>query len=244
MDLHLTTNDDNAVKWFTKINMKGCNMINGLYLIEMYKKEIVYDKPIYVGTSILDLSKLCMMKFHYEVMDKEFKGRYNLIYSDTDSLVYNIRCDDIYKWIGDNKQHFDLSDSLRPSLQDDTNKKVMGVFKCELLLMIMTEWIALNPKCYSFNYFKDVDNTIIKNKKTCKGVSKAIVKNEITYNDYLVTMKTNKPLKRNVVAIRSLKHQLYTIKTNKVALTSYYDKLKMIDSINCVPYGFEGDINI
>jgi hypothetical protein len=61
-----------------------------LHLIEMYRKEVVYDKPIYIGTSILDLSKVCMMDFHYNVIHKNFKGRYNLVYSDTDSLhVFN-----------------------------------------------------------------------------------------------------------------------------------------------------------
>ena len=45
----------------------------------MYKKEILYDKPLYVGTSILDLSKLCMLDFHYNVINKEFENNYNLI---------------------------------------------------------------------------------------------------------------------------------------------------------------------
>ena len=83
----------------------------------MYKTEIIYDKPMYVGTSVLDLSKLCMMEFHYNVIHKEFEGKYNLLYSDTDSLIYDIRDPDIYKWIGNNKDHFDLSDSLRPELK-------------------------------------------------------------------------------------------------------------------------------
>ena len=86
---HLTDNEPNAVKWFSKINIKTSKSIEDLYLIEMYKNEIVYDKPIYVGTSILDLSKLHMMRFHYEVIAKHFNN-YNLIYSDTDSFVYNI----------------------------------------------------------------------------------------------------------------------------------------------------------
>ena len=91
MDLHLTTNHENAVKWFSKINLKNVQSYDGLYLIETYKKAIVYDKPIYVGTSILDLAKLCMMQFHFDVIDTEFfKNKYQLIYSDTDSLVYNI----------------------------------------------------------------------------------------------------------------------------------------------------------
>ena len=62
----------------------------------MYKQEIIYDKPIYVGTSILDLSKLHMMNFHYNVINKEFEDKYNLVYSDTDSFVYNIEHPDIY----------------------------------------------------------------------------------------------------------------------------------------------------
>ena len=90
MQLHLTTNNDNAIKWFSKVNLKDCKYNHGLYMIEMYKQEIVYDKPIYVGTGILDLSKLCMMEFHYDVIHENFKDNYNLIYSDTDSLVYSI----------------------------------------------------------------------------------------------------------------------------------------------------------
>ena len=65
-------------------------------MIEMFKKEIVYDKPCDVGTSILDLSKLCMMEFHYGVVQKDFKENNNLIYSDTDSLVYSIKHPNIY----------------------------------------------------------------------------------------------------------------------------------------------------
>jgi hypothetical protein len=87
------------VKWFSKVNLKNAKYFSGLYLIEMYKKEIVYDKPLYVGTSILDLSKLCMMEFHYDVIHKEFENKYNLIYSDTDSMVYNIKTNDVYDWI-------------------------------------------------------------------------------------------------------------------------------------------------
>ena len=78
VSLHLTTDESNAVKWFSKINFKTSKNFDTLHLIEMYKQEIIYDKPIYVGTSILDLSKLHMMKFHYEVIEVNFKGKYIL----------------------------------------------------------------------------------------------------------------------------------------------------------------------
>ena len=151
VSLHLTTEETNAVKWFSKINFKTSKNFDNLHLIEMYKQEIIYDKPIYVGTSILDLSKLHMMNFHYGVIEKEFKDTYKLLYSDTDSFVYLIY-KDIYKLMSTkkNKQHFDLSDSLNIDIKNDGNKKVLGKFKDELRSLPMKEWTALNPKVYSF----------------------------------------------------------------------------------------------
>ena len=139
-------------------------------MIEMFKKAIEYNKPIYAGTSILDLSKLCMMKFHYNVIHKNFEGRYNLIYSDTDSLVYSIQHEDIYTWIKDNKDHFDLTSSKRLEIKDDKNDKALGKFKDELHSLIMTEFIALNPKVYSFNHqtLNELNDIVIKNKKHLK----------------------------------------------------------------------------
>ena len=122
-------------------------------MIETYKERIVYDKPVYVGCSILDLSKLKMLEFHYDVIDKQFGKRANLIYSDTDSFVYEIEHDDIYKWQQENEDEwFDLSDSKRPDLKVDKNKKKLGCFKDELHSQILTEFLSLNPKCYAYRY--------------------------------------------------------------------------------------------
>ena len=95
----------------------------------MFKQEVLYDKPCLIGTSVLDLSKLHMMQSHYEVIHINNEGRYNLIYIDTDSLVYAIRHHDIFEWITQHRAYFDLSDSKRPELQDDTNQKVSGCFQ-------------------------------------------------------------------------------------------------------------------
>jgi hypothetical protein len=75
-----------------------------------------------------------------------------------------------------------------------------------------------------------------------KGVSKVVVKKEITHKDYQDVIDTNIPLIKNVTSIRSFNHQLYTFKQPKVALTSFYDKMKMIDAINCVPFGYKNII--
>jgi hypothetical protein len=231
IQLHLTTDEENAVKWFSKINFKTSKNFDNLHLIEMFKQEIVYDKPIYVGTSILDLSKLHMMNFHYNVINKEFEGKHDLIYSDTDSFVYNIKHPDVYHWVSNNRQYFDLSDSLMKEIKDDTNKKVLGMFKDELCSLPMKEFIALNPKVYSFESEHECS-------KKLKGISKVVVKKEITHNDYNKVLTTGNNIKRDVVSIRSFDHQLYTVKTNKTALTTYYDKMFMSDNNTCSPYGY------
>ena len=162
-----------------------------------------------------------------------------------------------------NKHYFDLSESLRPDLQDNSNKKVYGKFKDELNSLSMSEVIALNPKIYSYNYQKLKDDDTIEstnkkvlkgnyiyqklsddktieleNKKVLKGVSKVVVKKEITHENYIDVLTTNIPLIKNITSIRSHNQQLYTTAQNKVALTSYYDKMKMLNSIDCVPFGY------
>ena len=119
-----------------------------------------------------------MLEFHYNVIDKQFGNKAKLIYSDTDSFVYELEHEDIYEWQRQNaKDWFDLSDSLRPDLQSNENKKKLGFFKDELNSQILTEWIALNPKCYAFNYQSIKKENAILEKKKAKGVSHVSQKN-------------------------------------------------------------------
>ena len=191
VNIKLTTNHSMAVKYFSKLDFKSSTCFNGLFLMQNYRKEIIYDKPIYVGTTILDISKVCMMDFHYNVIHKNFEGKYRLLYTDTDGLVYQIYHDDIYQWVKDNRSHFDLSDSLRPDMKDNTNKKVLGKMKDKMHGLLITEFIALNPKVYSLKYQTlDKFNKIqIENKKKLKGVSKTVVEKEITHDDYITTLE-------------------------------------------------------
>ena len=72
VNIHATTSDKNAEKWFSKNTFKQSRYFNNVYLIETFRPEIQYDKPIYVGASIWDLSKLHMMNFHYYVIEEQF----------------------------------------------------------------------------------------------------------------------------------------------------------------------------
>ena len=95
VDIKLTTDDTKAVKLFSKLHFKSSILIDGLHLVEFYKQEVEYNKPLYLGTTILDLSKLHLMKFHVNSIQNNFADNFNMLYHDTDSLVYNIKHLDI-----------------------------------------------------------------------------------------------------------------------------------------------------
>ena len=131
-----------------------------------------------------------------------------------------------------------MSESERPDLKDNTNIKVLGKFKDENNSLLITEFLALNPKVYSFKYQHELSNNEVKNKKTLKGVSKTVVKKEIDHKDYEHVLKTDEKIDKTVTSIRSFNHQLFTYVQNKTALTSFYDKMHMIDNNTCVPFGY------
>ena len=100
-----------------------------------------------------------------------------MLYSDTDSFIYLIYTKDIYEWITENKQHFDLLESLNTEIKNDDNKKVIGKFKDELRGLPMKESTALNPKVYSFRNVSHKDFEKGKdNFKKLKGISKVCKK--------------------------------------------------------------------
>ena len=91
MDMRLTIDPDNAIKWFSAPQFKNANFIDGLYLIQTHKFEALYDKPVYVGCSILDTSKVRMMHLHYNTVHKHVQGNYDLLCPETESLVYQTK---------------------------------------------------------------------------------------------------------------------------------------------------------
>ena len=102
-----------------------------------------------------------MMKFHYDIIQPNFADKCNFLYHDTDSLVYNIQHLDIYQWISNNRQYFDLADSVRSDLRDPTYEKIVGLMKDECKTKIITEFVALNPTVYTVNTLSDgskIDN--------------------------------------------------------------------------------------
>ena len=131
---------------------------------------ITLDKPIYLGFSILDLSKLLMYEFYYKYIKTKYYAK--LLFTETDSLVYEIEAKYVYEGFYEEKNFIDFSDYSQDSMIFDTvNKKVIDKMKDEFKGKIISEFVGLKSKMY---YLVDVDGG--ENKKA-KGVNKNIVKN-------------------------------------------------------------------
>ena len=156
-----------------------------LVAIQMLKTEIFLNKPIYIGLSILDISKTLMYDFHYNYMRQMYNDNCRLLYTDTDSLIYSIRCQDIYEDIKMNIQFFDTSDYPEDNIYQipRVNKKVVGLMKDECNGRILTEFVGLRSKMYGTRV-EGYEGT-----KKIKGIKTAVVKKTISFDDYIDCLK-------------------------------------------------------
>ena len=127
-----------TTKWFSE----------KLLAIEMKKTKVKMNKPIYLGLSILEISKTLMYEFWYDYMKPKYGDNVKLCYMDTDSFVMHIKTEDFYKDIGDDvEKRFDTSNyEINRLLSIGKNKKVIGLMKDELGGKIMTEFCCFKTK--------------------------------------------------------------------------------------------------
>ena len=216
-NIGLVTTEEKYLQTVMKPNFKsGVLFGENLMGCEMGKIKVVMDKSVYLGQAILDLSKIVMYEFHYDYMVPKYSDRLKLCYMDTDSLVYDIKTENFYEDIAnDVEARFDTSGyskiDFRP-LPISLNKKVIGLMKDELGGKIMTEFVALRPKLYSY---KKLDGS---EDKKCKGIKKCIVKKTLTFEDYKTCLFSDSTDYRSQLMFRSSKHEVHTIKVNKAAL--------------------------
>ena len=223
-NIKLVTTEEKYRRTVMKPNFKsGVLFGENLMGCEMGKIKVAMNKPVYLGQAILDLSKIVMYEFHYDYMVPKYGlEKLKLCYMDTDSLVYHIKTEDFYKDIAnDVEARFDTSGynktDLRP-LPIGLNKKVIGLMKDKLGGAIMTEFVALSPKLYSY---KKLDGS---EDKKCKGIKKCVVKKTLTFEDYKTCLLKNSTEYRSQLMFRSEKNEVHTIEVNKVALNRDDDK--------------------
>ena len=147
--------------------------------VHKIKEALTLNRPAYVGMCILDLSKTLMYDFHYNYIKKRYGDRAKLLFTDTDSLTYEIEAEDVYKDFWKDKDMFDNSDYPENSpYYCNANKKVIGKFKDEACGVLIVEFIGLKSKLYS--YVKDNE----KSGRTAKGIKRCVIKNDIKHEDY------------------------------------------------------------
>ena len=152
-DIKLVTKHKKRNKLVSEPNYHTINYISeDLSIIEMNKTKVKMNKPIYLGLLILDISKILMYEFWYAYMKPKYNDKVKLCYMDTDSFIMSIKTIDFYKDIAiDVEKRFDTSNyELNRPLQTGKNKKVTGLMKDELGGKIITEFVTLRPKTYSY----------------------------------------------------------------------------------------------
>ena len=234
VDVRLVTDEKKLLKLTSKPTYVSSKIFNeNLVAVHKIKETLTLNRPAYVGMCILDLSKTLMYDFHYNYIKHKYGEKAKLLFTDTDSLTYEIEANDVYKDFFKDKDKFDNSDYPEYSpFFYKTNKKVIGKFKDESAGIPITEFVGLRSKMYS--YMKDNQ----KGGKTAKGIKKNVIKNNIMHDDYKETLFNNKQMYHKMKTIRSENHQLGSFEINKVSLSCFDDKRFInYDGISSSAYG-------
>ena len=237
-DIKLVTTGKKRSKLVSEPNYHTINLISeDLSIIEMKKTKVKMNKPIYLGLPILEVSKILMYEFWYDYMKPKYANNVKLCCTDTDSFIINIKTNDFYEDItSDVENRFDTSNyEVNRPLPMGKNKKVIGLMKDELGGKIITEFVTLRPKTYSFL----TDDG--KEDKKAKGTKKCVIKKMIKFNDYKKCLLNDEVIFKSQQRFISKKHDVYTENKNKIALSSNDDKRIVLSvKITSYPYGYKG----
>jgi hypothetical protein len=227
VNMNLISSETRAMKLVSKPNFKRFEIINQeLVLIEMLRSRLQLNKPIYTGFAVLELSKLFVFQYHYDFILPKYGKNAKLLFTDTDSLCYHITCDDLYKDIED---HMDLHDTSNypegHRLQSMTNKRVVLKFKDECGGQSPIEFVGLRSKMYSM-----LVDPKLPAKTKAKGVKRKYVSKNVKHEMFLDVLFKQQLTRASFHTIRSFNHELFTIKQDKLALSSFDDKRYVLEN--------------
>lgn len=234
VDFKLIMSEQQLVKWTASPRLKSVIIYNkDLVGLSLKQQKIVLDKPIYVGFSILEISKTIMYNFHYNWAKAKYGHNIQLCMTDTDSLLYHIKTPDLYKDIFKDLHLFDTSDYPDGHLCHSTkNKKKLGAFKDETNGEPIREFIGLRAKCYSILLYNKQE------KKVAKGVLRTAIKTQLRHEAYKQCLFQQMPKSTTGLSIRSERHHVFTKKSKKLSLSPFDDKRYILDDgVHTLPYG-------
>ena len=217
VDIKLCSNEKKLEKLITKPNFEGRTIFaENLVAIHMKKTKIMFDKPIYIRMSILDISKNCTYDFYYDVMKNKYNDDF---YSDVKNMINEF-----------DTSYYPIDNVFGMPL---VNKKVLGKFKDELNGQIMEEFIGLRSKMYAYKLFENG-----KEDKKGKGVKKNAVQREICFEDFRICLSSKEPINKKQNLFRTQQHEIFTVEQNKKALSADDDKRHILDNgINSLAWG-------
>ena len=218
-DVIICTDKESIQKLMKKEKCDGWTTYNGKLAAVLRNRNVVkLDKPRYVGTAILGISKEIMYDFHYNYMMKEY-ANVKLLFTDTDSFCYQITTEnDLYKDIKGNAW-YDFSNYLEVHNNFDESKHLIpGYFKDEFAGQPILEFVGLRPKMYSIQPLEGAK------KATAKGVDRKVRNEDLSHQDYKQSLFGEQQFTHNMVRIAQEKHKLYTVEMEKKSLSPFSDK--------------------
>lgn len=236
--IKLVTNKEQARGFIQRPNYKRRTIFSeDLIAIHMGKTELMMNKPIYLGMCILDIPKILIYDFHYRYIKPKYEERAQLLFTDTDSLMYEIKTNDFYEDIKEDLEtRFDTSNypPNHGGIRRRVNKKIIGMMKDETAGKEVTKFIGLRAKLYAY----EADHHV---QKRCKGIKKSVIQGKITLRDYEECLFGDRPIQmRKMNVLRSHLHQVYSETVNKVALSRKDDKrIVLEDGIHTIPHGYK-----
>ena len=187
IDVRLVSNKKVYLKRTSKPSYMSQKIFdNDLVVILKREVTLTLNRPAYVGMCILDLSKLLLYEFHYDYIASRCASNSRLLFTDTDSLIYEIKTEDVSEGFSKYKEMLDFNNYLAKSKHnDDSNKLIVGKMKEETAGLAIEEFVGLKTKMYSFS----VNNSSEHEK--AKGVNKNVVAT-ISHNKYKDVLLNNK----------------------------------------------------
>ena len=200
-----------------------------------YTPTIIHDKPLFVGFTILELSKHFMYDFFYNKLTNSHAFSVDLGFSDTDSFLF--KTDNKKACLTHLKPHMDFSNyPVTDKFFNTQNKAKLGFFKDELCGKLKCkEFIGLRAKCYAL---KLNENNTTSEKKICKGLGRVAIKNRLKFKHYKQCLYAHKSYRFDYASIKSTKQTVKTVRINKKALSHFDSKRWIYDcGIHSSPYG-------
>ena len=208
-DIRLVSNEKDYLKLTSKLS----------YMSHRKSKvTLTLDKPANVGMCILELSKVLMYEFHCDYIKNKYGNNSRLLFTDTDSLMYEIKTEIVYEDFNSDKV-FHFSNYLTKSkYYDDSNKLAIAKMKDEATGVGKEEFVGLKPKMYSFQ----VDNNI--EHKKAKDMDKNVA-GTISHNEYKDLLLNNKCLRYSMNIIQNKGYRIGTYEIHKMSLSCFDDKI-------------------